>query len=116
MLGNGLRAEIWKECVERFNIKNISELYGATEGNVSMGRCFLLSFVIMERWTGNNFTANYENKIGACGFIPILLKKLFPMTIVRLDDNNEPIRDPNTGLLIECRPNEIGELIGGNCF
>ncbi len=47
MLGNGLRAEIWKECVERFNIKNISELYGATEGNVSMGRCCLLSFVIM---------------------------------------------------------------------
>jgi len=35
MFGNGLRSEIWKEFVTRFNIKQISEIYGATEGNIS---------------------------------------------------------------------------------
>jgi acyl-CoA synthetase (AMP-forming)/AMP-acid ligase II len=38
MLGNGLRAKIWKEFVERFRIKQISEIYGSTEGNVSTGK------------------------------------------------------------------------------
>lgn len=33
MFGNGLRAEIWSEFVNRFNIHHISELYGSTEGN-----------------------------------------------------------------------------------
>lgn len=55
---------------------------------------------------------NYENKIGACGFIPILLKNLFPMTIVKLDNNSVPIRDEKTGFLVQCGPGEIGELVG----
>ncbi|OXA54746.1 Long-chain fatty acid transport protein 1 [Folsomia candida] len=92
MLGNGLRREIWEEFVERFGIKDISELYGSTEGNVS--------------------TVNYEHKVGACGFIPILFKNLFPMTIVKLDSNYEPIRDPKTGFLVQCGPYEMGELVG----
>lgn len=38
MFGNGLRAEIWEEFVSRFGIKQISEIYGSTEGNASIGR------------------------------------------------------------------------------
>ena len=37
MFGNGLRGEVWQEFVTRFNIKNISEFYGATEGNSNTG-------------------------------------------------------------------------------
>lgn len=32
--GNGLRKDIWKDFVERFNIREIGEFYGATEGNI----------------------------------------------------------------------------------
>ena len=34
--GNGLRPDIWDDFKDRFNIKNILEFYGATEGNVSL--------------------------------------------------------------------------------
>ena len=33
VFGNGLRPEIWSAFVERFNIPNIAEFYGLTEGN-----------------------------------------------------------------------------------
>ena len=38
MLGSGLRPQIWEEFVRRFNIPNIAELYGATEGNANIGK------------------------------------------------------------------------------
>lgn len=38
MFGNGLRKNIWKEFVERFNIKHVGEFYGATEGNANVGK------------------------------------------------------------------------------
>ena len=37
MYGNGLRHEIWEAFVNRFNIRKIGELYGATEGNCNLG-------------------------------------------------------------------------------
>lgn len=40
MFGNGLRPQIWNSFVERFNIKEIGEFYGATEGNSNIGSLF----------------------------------------------------------------------------
>lgn len=37
IFGNGLRPQIWKEFVERFNISKVAEFYGATEGNANIG-------------------------------------------------------------------------------
>ena len=37
MFGNGLKAQIWEKFVERFQIKQIGEFYGATEGNSNLG-------------------------------------------------------------------------------
>lgn len=37
IFGNGLRPQIWKEFTERFNINNVKEFYGATEGNANIG-------------------------------------------------------------------------------
>jgi acyl-CoA synthetase (AMP-forming)/AMP-acid ligase II len=36
MIGNGMRATIWKDFTERFKIKEIREVYGVTEGNVTV--------------------------------------------------------------------------------
>lgn len=38
IFGNGLRPQIWKEFVERFNIPRVAEFYGATEGNANIGK------------------------------------------------------------------------------
>lgn len=37
MYGNGLRPQIWSQFTTRFNIPNIGELYGSTEGNSNLG-------------------------------------------------------------------------------
>lgn len=42
MFGNGLRPNIWKNFVERFNIKQIGELYGSTEGNANISKLLLI--------------------------------------------------------------------------
>jgi len=93
MYGNGLRREIWTEFTTRFNIAQICEIYGSTEGN-----CYLV---------------NIDNTVGAVGFLPRLLKPLVSMRIIKVDkETGEPLRNSKTGLTIECEPNEAGELIG----
>ena len=38
MFGNGLRPQIWSRFVQRFNIPNLSEFYGSTEGNSQISK------------------------------------------------------------------------------
>lgn len=38
ILGNGLRPQIWEDFTKRFNIKQVAEFYGATEGNANMSK------------------------------------------------------------------------------
>ena len=38
--GNGLRPQIWKQFMSRFNIERIGEFYGATEGNANISECW----------------------------------------------------------------------------
>lgn len=40
MIGNGLRPAIWSAFVRRFQVPQITEVYGATEGNVNIGNSF----------------------------------------------------------------------------
>jgi solute carrier family 27 fatty acid transporter 1/4 len=91
MIGNGLRVDIWQQFVDRFKIKNICELYGSTEGNANL--------------------INFDGKVGAVGFLPRLVDFLSPMKLVKVNREGEPIRDPKTGLLICCKPNEPGEFV-----
>ena len=53
-LGNGLRADVWKEFVRRFGDININEFYASTEGNIGF--------------------MNYTRKIGAVGRVNYLQK------------------------------------------
>lgn len=36
--GNGVNLEIWKKFVERFKDVKIQEMYGSTEGNVTLSK------------------------------------------------------------------------------
>ena len=92
MFGNGLRADIWRDFVQRFNIPNISEFYGSTEGNSNI--------------------INYDNTVGAVGFVPVLFSSIMPLGLIRVDEEGIPVRDPRTGLCIRCPVGEPGEFVG----
>lgn len=38
IFGNGLKAQIWKDFVTRFNVPRVAEFYGSTEGNANIGK------------------------------------------------------------------------------
>lgn len=88
-IGNGLRPDIWEEFQERFAIPRIVEFYGATEGNVAL--------------------LNLTGERGSVGRLPSRL--IADARIVRYDvDADELVRDAE-GRVIECEPDEPGELI-----
>lgn len=53
-IGNGVRADVWKEFLKRFGRIHVRELYAATEGNVGF--------------------INYTDKVGVVGRINIISK------------------------------------------
>uniref|UniRef100_A0A8B9PC48 Long-chain-fatty-acid--CoA ligase n=1 Tax=Apteryx owenii TaxID=8824 RepID=A0A8B9PC48_APTOW len=90
-VGNGLRAEVWKEFLQRFGPITIREFYGATEGNAGF--------------------INYTGKIGAVGRANVFLKKFAFFELIRYDvEQDEPIRDER-GFCIPVRPGEPGLLV-----
>jgi len=46
ILGNGLRPQIWEEFTRRFNIKQVAEFYGATEGNANMSKNIIVFLLL----------------------------------------------------------------------
>lgn len=92
MFGNGLRPQIWKEFVNRFNVPNIGEVYGSTEGNSNL--------------------ANIDSTVGAVGFVPRFAKHVYPVTLVKCDESSgEPIRNED-GFCTRCDPGEPGVFLG----
>lgn len=53
MFGNGLRPQIWQQFVSRFNVANIGEVYGSTEGNSNLGE-----WVAINCWDLRNILFN----------------------------------------------------------
>ena len=91
VIGNGLRPDIWDAFKTRFNIKQIGEFYGATEGNAGL--------------------VNYHNRTGAIGYIPPFAQRFMPIVLVKFDvETEEVIRGPD-GFCIPCAAGEPGELI-----
>lgn len=107
-LGNGLRQSIWEEFMTRYNIPQIAEFYGATECNCSLGNfdnkvgshvlfCFGTFLTI---WCCNLL------QVGACGFNSQILPFIYPIRLVRVDEETmELIRGPD-GVCIPCKPGE----------
>ncbi|KAL4648746.1 long-chain fatty acid transport protein 1 [Arapaima gigas] len=91
-VGNGLRPSVWEAFMQRFRIPQIGEFYGATECNCSI--------------------ANMDGKVGACGFNSRILPSVYPIRLVRVnEDSMELVRD-HQGLCVPCRPGEPGLLVG----
>lgn len=85
IVGNGLRADIWKEFQERFAIKRIAEFYGASECNIA----FINALDVDE----------------TAGICPL------PHKVVAYDDETcEPRRNPR-GRLDAVRVGEVGLLL-----
>ncbi|XP_033225126.1 long-chain fatty acid transport protein 4-like [Belonocnema kinseyi] len=92
LFGNGLRPQIWEPFVKRFQVKQIGEFYGATEGNSNL--------------------VNIDNRVGAVGFVPKYAGALYPVALLRVDEETgEPIRGPD-GFCIPCKPGEPGVFVG----
>jgi fatty-acyl-CoA synthase len=88
--GAGLRPEIWREFQDRFGVRRIYEMYGATEGNVSL--------------------LNRTGRVGSVG-------RPFPfqhdhVKLARLDLSTEELIRGDDGFLVECTAGESGELLG----
>ncbi|XP_034934364.1 long-chain fatty acid transport protein 4-like isoform X2 [Chelonus insularis] len=91
IFGNGLRPQIWREFVDRFKISQVAEFYGATEGNANI--------------------VNVDNTVGAIGFVSRIIPAVYPISIIKVDADGEPIRNEK-GLCQACKPDEPGVFIG----
>jgi fatty-acyl-CoA synthase len=93
-IGNGLRSEIWGEFQERFNVPEIGEFYGSTEGNAALfNHC------------------RTKDARGACGRMGALLKRLTGVELVKFDVvEEEPVRGADR-FCQRCGPDEAGELL-----
>ncbi|KAI5620920.1 long-chain fatty acid transport protein 1, partial [Silurus asotus] len=91
-VGNGLRPSVWEAFTQRFGIKQIGEFYGATECNCSI--------------------ANMNGKIGSCGFISMILPSVYPIRLVKVNEENMELVRNKDGLCVPCQPGEPGLLVG----
>ncbi|XP_071533896.1 long-chain fatty acid transport protein 4 isoform X4 [Panulirus ornatus] len=92
MFGNGLRPNIWKEFEKRFNIPKICEFYGSTEGNANV--------------------INIDGKPGAVGFVSVLFPSVYPVALIKVDEETREVARDSNGLCMKCKPGEPGEFIG----
>ncbi|CAF0945950.1 unnamed protein product [Adineta steineri] len=91
--GNGLRQNLWMPFVNRFNINQIYEFYGATESNA--------------------YFFNLDSHPGSCGFFSVILPRILGSVLVRFDpETMEPLRDEKTNLCVRCKTGERGLLLG----
>jgi len=72
-------------------VNHIGEFYGATEGNSNV--------------------LNIDSKPGAVGFTSVLLPFVYPVSLIRVNEEGEPVRD-KSGVCIRCLPGEAGEFVG----
>ncbi|XP_072421894.1 long-chain fatty acid transport protein 4 [Chiloscyllium punctatum] len=91
-LGNGLRPSIWEDFTTRFHIPQVAEFYGATECNCSLG--------------------NFDNKVGACGFNSRILPFVYPIRLVKVNEDTMELVRGADGVCIPCKPGEAGQLVG----
>ncbi len=88
--GAGLRPDVWTPFQERFGIPRIVEMYGATEGNISL--------------------QNFDNRVGSVGKPHPLLEDT--VRLVRLDLARGDLARGPDGFCVACAPDEPGELLG----
>lgn len=89
--GNGIRADVWADFLQRFGDIRICECYGATEGNAGF--------------------VNYCGKVGAIGKEHFLHKMACKYALIRYDtEKEEPVKD-SRGFCIEVPRGETGLFV-----
>ncbi|XP_072554384.1 long-chain fatty acid transport protein 2-like isoform X2 [Paramormyrops kingsleyae] len=89
-IGNGIRADVWKEFLNRFGSIQVRELYAATEGNIGF--------------------MNLSGKIGAVGRVNYIQRKIFPYLLIKYDtEKEEPVRN-SEGLCVEVLKGHEGRI------
>ncbi|XP_036407890.1 long-chain fatty acid transport protein 1-like [Megalops cyprinoides] len=91
-VGNGLRPSVWEAFTKRFRVAQVGEFYGATECNCSI--------------------ANMDGKVGACGFNSRILPNVYPIRLVKVDEESMELVRDREGLCVPCQPGEPGLLVG----
>ncbi|XP_064842908.1 long-chain fatty acid transport protein 1a [Oncorhynchus masou masou] len=91
-VGNGLRPSVWEAFTERFGVAQVGEFYGATECNCSI--------------------ANMDGKVGACGFNSRILPNVYPIRLMKVDEETTALVRDRHGLCVPCLPGEPGLLVG----
>ncbi|XP_062860721.1 long-chain fatty acid transport protein 2-like isoform X2 [Trichomycterus rosablanca] len=90
-LGNGIRADVWREFQRRFGSVHIYEFYAASDGN--------LGFI------------NYPRKVGAVGKVNFFHRRVVPHALIQYDaESDEPVRD-SRGRCVPVPPGETGLLV-----
>jgi fatty-acyl-CoA synthase len=92
IVGNGLRPDVWAEFVERFDISEVIEFYGATEGNISL--------------------INVGGPVGAIGRLPNFMRSKINGDIIKYDVETASLVKGRDGFYKRAGPGEVGELIG----
>lgn len=93
-IGNGLSPDIWTEFKETFQVQRIGEIYAATETICGM--------------------KNAPGKTGAVGFLPRSFQEdpICGTRLIRYNVEEDDVVRNEKGLCIECRPGEVGQLVG----
>jgi acyl-CoA synthetase (AMP-forming)/AMP-acid ligase II len=94
-IGNGLRPDVWPKFQARFNIPVVAEFYASTEGNASLV----------------NVCVKPADQ-GAVGHFGSLVRSLGLFRIARYDEDTEGLVRGPDGRCVECKPGEVGELLG----
>lgn len=87
-VGNGMAPDVWPKFQARFGIARLREFYAATESPVGL--------------------FNFSGRVGSVGNLPYAW--MFGLTLARLDDDGELVRDAR-GRLVPCNVDEPGELL-----
>eukprot|EP00397_Hematodinium_sp_SG-2012_P019457 GEMP01019991.1.p1 GENE.GEMP01019991.1~~GEMP01019991.1.p1 ORF type:complete len:390 (+),score=89.11 GEMP01019991.1:764-1933(+) len=95
-VGNGLRPEIWDAFQDGFNIQNVCEFYGATESNG----------ILINICAKDDLRAR-----GSVGRVGYIWKKIQKYKIAKFNLETEELIRNTDGLCIECKPDEVGELL-----
>jgi len=91
LIGNGMRPEVWGPFVKRFEVQ-IGEFYGSTEGNANL--------------------FNTVGQIGAIGYLPGLLRMVYPVKFIKYNRETDELVRNLHGFCVECDYGEVGEAIG----
>ena len=92
IVGNGLGRDVWEDFITRFDIPNVMEFYGATEGNISL--------------------INLGGPVGSVGRIPDYMRKKINGDIIRYDVETGTHIKGADGFYQRTEVGEVGELVG----